>query len=58
MVIILLCVPKILSTLFATFFFGIHARDGFALGIILNTKGAVALMMLNTAWDKEVWIFL
>ncbi|MCH85877.1 cation/H(+) antiporter 15-like, partial [Trifolium medium] len=54
MVIILLCVPKILSTLFATFFFGMRNRDGFALGIILNTKGAVALMMLNTAWDKSI----
>ncbi|CAJ2662996.1 unnamed protein product [Trifolium pratense] len=54
MVIILLCVLKILSTLFATFFFGMRNRDGFALGIILNTKGAVALMMLNTAWDKSI----
>ncbi|WJX60934.1 hypothetical protein P8452_46087 [Trifolium repens] len=54
MVIILLCLPKILSTLFATFFFGMRIRDGFALGLILNTKGAVALIMLNTAWDKSI----
>ncbi|KAK2372872.1 cation/H antiporter [Trifolium repens] len=54
MVIILLCLPKILSTLFATFFFGMRTRDGFALGIILNTKGAIALIMLNTAWDKSI----
>jgi Kef-type K+ transport system membrane component KefB len=54
MVIILLCLPKILSTLFATFFFGMRIRDGFALGLILNTKGVVALIMLNTAWDKSV----
>jgi Kef-type K+ transport system membrane component KefB len=54
MVIILLCVPKILSTLFATFFFGMPVRDGFALGVILNTKGVVALIMLNTAWDRSV----
>jgi Kef-type K+ transport system membrane component KefB len=54
MVIILLCVPKILSTLFSTFFFGMPVRDGFALGVILNTKGVVALIMLNTAWDRSV----
>ncbi|PNY08301.1 cation H(+) antiporter 15-like protein [Trifolium pratense] len=54
MVIVLLCVPKILSTLFATFFFGMPTRDGFALGVILNTKGVVALIMLNTAWDRSI----
>jgi Kef-type K+ transport system membrane component KefB len=58
MVIILLCLPKILSTLFATFVFGMPTRDGFALGLILNTKGAIALIMLNTAWDKSVLIYL
>ncbi|CAJ2646376.1 unnamed protein product [Trifolium pratense] len=58
MVIVLLCVPKILSTLFATFFFGMPTRDGFALGVILNTKGVVALIMLNTAWDRSVFINL
>ncbi|PNY11845.1 cation H(+) antiporter 15-like protein [Trifolium pratense] len=54
MVIILLCLPKILGTLFATFFFGTPARDSLALGLILNTKGAIALIMLNTAWDKLI----
>jgi len=57
-IILLLCVPKILSTLFATFFFGMHAQDGFALGLLLNTKGVVALIMLNTSWDTSVLIYL
>lgn len=57
-IIILLCVPKILSTLFATFFFGMRTRDGFSLGLILNTKGAIALIMLNIAWDRSVLIYL
>jgi len=56
-IIILLCVPKILSTLFTTFFFGMRTQDGFALGMILNTKGALALIMLNTAWDRKVMIY-
>ncbi|GAU16615.1 hypothetical protein TSUD_233670 [Trifolium subterraneum] len=30
------------------------ARDGFALGVILNTKGMVALIMLNIAWDRSI----
>jgi Kef-type K+ transport system membrane component KefB len=53
-----LCVPKILSTLFATFFFGMRAQDGFALGLLLNTKGVVALIMLNISWDRSVLIYL
>ena len=54
MIIALLCVPKILSTLFATFFFGMRAKDGFALGLLLNTKGAIAIIMLNIAWDRQI----
>ncbi|XP_061351596.1 cation/H(+) antiporter 15-like [Gastrolobium bilobum] len=52
---LLLCVPKILSTLFATFFFGMRTRDGLALGLLLNTKGAMALIMLNIAWDRSIF---
>jgi len=56
-IIILLCVPKILSTLLATFFFGMRTQDSFAIGMILNTKGALALIMLNTSWDRKVLIY-
>ncbi|RDX81175.1 Cation/H(+) antiporter 15, partial [Mucuna pruriens] len=45
----------ILSTLFATFFFGMRTRDGLALGLLLNTKGAMALIMLNIAWDRGIF---
>ncbi|CAJ2646379.1 unnamed protein product [Trifolium pratense] len=54
MIIIVLCSIKILSTMFATFFFGMRSRDGFALGLLLNTKGAIALIMLNIAWDRSI----
>ncbi|KAG5014881.1 hypothetical protein JHK82_020561 [Glycine max] len=54
LIVLLLCVPKILSTLFATFFFGMRTRDGLALGLLLNTKGAMALIMLNIAWDRAI----
>ncbi|XP_027343260.1 cation/H(+) antiporter 15-like [Abrus precatorius] len=55
LIVILLCVPKILSTIFATFFFGMRTRDGVALGLLLNTKGAMALIMLNLAWDRTIF---
>lgn len=55
-VVILLCSIKILGTMFAAFFFGMRTRDSFALGVILNTKGAIALIMLNIAWDRSVLI--
>ncbi|XP_058777862.1 cation/H(+) antiporter 15-like [Vicia villosa] len=53
-VIILMCSVKILGTMFAAFFFGMRTRDSFALGVILNTKGAIALIMLNIAWDRSI----
>ncbi|KAK2372880.1 hypothetical protein P8452_46095 [Trifolium repens] len=53
-IIFLLCSIKILSTMFATFFFGMRSQDSFALGLLLNTKGAIALIMLNIAWDRSI----
>ncbi|KAK7320224.1 hypothetical protein RJT34_04960 [Clitoria ternatea] len=55
LIILFLCVIKILSTLFATFFFGMRTQDGLALGLLLNTKGAMALIMLNIAWDRSIF---
>ncbi|XP_057719501.1 cation/H(+) antiporter 15-like [Arachis stenosperma] len=55
LVLILLCVTKILGTLFATSLSGKSARDGFAIGLLLNTKGALALIMLSIVWDKMIF---
>ncbi|WVZ04581.1 hypothetical protein V8G54_017927 [Vigna mungo] len=55
MIIFLLCALKILSTLFVTLFFGMRIRDGLTLGLILNNKGAMALIMLNIAWDRTIF---
>ncbi|KAK7397149.1 hypothetical protein VNO78_18316 [Psophocarpus tetragonolobus] len=55
LIILLLCVIKILSILFATLFFGIRVQDGLALGLLMNTKGAMALIMLNIAWDRKIF---
>ncbi|KAK4271816.1 hypothetical protein QN277_020451 [Acacia crassicarpa] len=53
-IILLLCIPKILSTLVATFAYGIPIRDGLGLGVLMNTKGVVALIMLNMGWDRQI----
>ncbi|MCH90909.1 cation/H(+) antiporter 15-like, partial [Trifolium medium] len=51
---VLLCIPKVLSSLIVTFFFGMPARDGLAIGLLLNTKGVMAIILLNVAWDKKI----
>ncbi|KAK2400215.1 cation/H antiporter [Trifolium repens] len=53
-VMVLLCIPKVLSSLIVTFFFGMPARDGLAIGLLLNTKGIMAIILLNVAWDKRI----
>ncbi|XP_019459883.1 PREDICTED: cation/H(+) antiporter 15-like [Lupinus angustifolius] len=55
LLVVSLILPKILSTVLATFFFGLHIQDGLALGLLLNTKGVIALVLLNSAWDKGVF---
>ncbi|KAK7305867.1 hypothetical protein VNO77_43779 [Canavalia gladiata] len=54
LVLFLSCIPKILSTVITTRFYGMSILDGLAVGLILNTKGILALLMLNSAWDKQI----
>lgn len=56
LLVFLLCTPKIVSTLMATYFYGIPVRDGLGLGLLMNTKGVMAVIMLNIAWDRSVYI--
>ncbi|XP_019450772.1 PREDICTED: cation/H(+) antiporter 15-like [Lupinus angustifolius] len=48
------CIPKILSTVIATYFLGMTIRDGVALGLLMNTKGMLAVIMLNIGLDKQI----
>lgn len=57
LVMILLSIPKIVSTLIATFFFGIPTRDGIGIGLLLNSKGVLALIILNIAWERKVYSY-
>ncbi|CAK8570522.1 unnamed protein product [Lathyrus sativus] len=54
LIMLLLSIPKVLSSLVVTFFFGMPARDGVAIGLLLNTKGIMAVILLNVAWDKRI----
>ncbi|RDX84999.1 Cation/H(+) antiporter 15, partial [Mucuna pruriens] len=50
----LLAIPKILSAVIITFFFGMPAREGLGLGLLLNTKGIMAVLLLSVAWNKTL----
>ncbi|XP_057452401.1 cation/H(+) antiporter 15-like [Lotus japonicus] len=56
LIVLLLCTLKIVSTLFTTFFFGMRFQDGLSLGLILNSKGAIGLIMLAMAWDRQIFM--
>ncbi|KAK7393273.1 hypothetical protein VNO78_21824 [Psophocarpus tetragonolobus] len=51
--VVVLAIPKILGSMMVTFFFGMSYRDGLGLGLLLNTKGMMAVLMLSVAWDKS-----
>ncbi|KAJ1432325.1 Sodium/solute symporter superfamily [Sesbania bispinosa] len=52
-IVLLLSIPKVLS-FNSHFFFGMPARDGVAIGLLLNTKGIMAVILLTIAWDKRM----
>ncbi|XP_027364426.1 cation/H(+) antiporter 15-like [Abrus precatorius] len=52
--ILLLAVPKVLSSMIVSIFFGMPIRDGLGIGLLLNTKGIMAVLLLGAAWDKSL----
>ncbi|GLU13953.1 hypothetical protein SLE2022_305560 [Rubroshorea leprosula] len=53
-VIILLCLVKVLIALLISFFFNIPRRDGVVVGLLMSTKEVLAIIVINTAWDRGV----
>ncbi|WJX28378.1 hypothetical protein P8452_17107 [Trifolium repens] len=53
-IMILLICSKIVSAIVATRFYGMPIRDGMALGVIMNTKGILSLIILNIGWNRKV----
>ncbi|KAJ7968903.1 Cation/H(+) antiporter [Quillaja saponaria] len=54
LVILLACMAKIVSTVIATYFFNIPIGHGMAVGVLMNTKGILAFIILSAAWDKRI----
>lgn len=59
LVIVLTFIPKIFSTYCISFLYGMPALDGLSLGLLMNTKGLLSLIILCTGRDLKVfYIFL
>ncbi|GAU33552.1 hypothetical protein TSUD_143450 [Trifolium subterraneum] len=46
--------PLFFASIVATRFYGMPIRDGMALGVIMNTKGILSLIILNIGWNRKV----
>lgn len=53
-VLVLSCSAKILSTLLVSYYDNVPTRDGFSLGIVLNSKGILAILILQLGNSGEV----
>lgn len=47
---------KIVTTVICSIFLRMPLRDGFAIGALMNTKGTLALVVLNAGRDTRVRI--
>ncbi|EEF42683.1 cation/H(+) antiporter 15 [Ricinus communis] len=52
-VLVLCCGVKIVSSMLASYYFKLSRQDGFALGILLNTKSILAMLILHMGFDKS-----
>ncbi|GAV88852.1 Na_H_Exchanger domain-containing protein, partial [Cephalotus follicularis] len=51
----LACLAKIVSTLLVSLFLGFRPKDGFALGVLMNTKGVLAIIVINAGRDLKAF---
>lgn len=54
LVIFLACIGKILGTLLIALLYQMPVREGAALGLLMNTKGLVEMVVLNVGKDQKV----
>ncbi|MED6162663.1 Cation/H(+) antiporter 15 [Stylosanthes scabra] len=45
---------KVLGTLFVSLLFQVPVREGVILGLLMNTKGFIEIIVLNVGWDQKV----
>jgi len=56
LVIFLACIGKIVGTLAVAIFYQMPIREGITLGLLMNTKGLVEMIVLNVGKDQKVQI--
>ena len=56
LVIFLACIGKVIGTLLIAVFYQMPIREGAALGLLMNTKGLVEMIVLNVGKDQKVLI--
>ena len=54
LIIFLSCVGKIAGTLLMSFFYQMPAREGITLGLLMNTKGLIEMIVLNVGREQKV----
>ncbi|ESW31841.1 hypothetical protein PHAVU_002G272700 [Phaseolus vulgaris] len=52
--VILACIGKIIGTIAAAFYYQISVRDGAALGLLMNTKGVIEVIVISVGKDQKV----
>lgn len=57
-VVALVSLGKVVTTLVVSLLYGMKFRDGMALGVLMNTKGLLAIIAINTGRDRGVTSFL
>ncbi|CAJ1974785.1 unnamed protein product [Sphenostylis stenocarpa] len=55
LVIFLACIGKVLGTLLVAIFYQMPIREGAALGLLMNTKGLVEMVVLNVGKDQKIF---
>ncbi|KAG2399453.1 Cation/H(+) antiporter 15 Protein CATION/H+ EXCHANGER 15 [Vigna angularis] len=55
LVIFLACIGKVLGTLLIALLYQMPIREGAALGLLMNTKGLVEMVVLNVGKDQKVF---
>jgi Kef-type K+ transport system membrane component KefB len=55
-IVVLACSAKVWSSFLVCKAFGISARDAIPLGVIMNTKGLLALIVIGIGRDVQVYV--
>lgn len=58
LVIALAFVPKIVSTFFVSLLYKMPALDSLALGLLMNTKGMLSIIILSSGRDLKVFLYV